>query len=143
VSWGALGLVKAVHIGALLVLLWASLRKNMLLTLVGLTAANAQRAAGFDKLSAGAAGIMLLTGLAMALWLAKSPAYYAWSAAFWVKMLIFVVASGLIVWTKVFIRKARSQALSPVPAAVRWVLRLDFAGILLMAALGYTVARGF
>ena len=142
-SWGALGLVKAIHICALLALLWASLRKNMLLAPARLTGANAQRTARFDKLSAGAAGIMLLTGLAMVLWLAKPPAYYAGNAAFWVKMLIFVVASSLIVWTKVFIRKAKSQALSPVPAAVRWVLRLDFAGILLMAALGYAVARGY
>ena len=136
-------MVKAIHIGAFLALLWASLRKNMLLAPVSLTGANAQRTARFDKLSAGAAGIMLLTGLAMALWLAKPAAYYAGNPAFWFKMAIFIVASGLIVWTKVFIRKAKSQAISTVPAAVRWVLRFDFFGILVMAALGFAVAHGF
>ena len=114
----------------------------MLLAPTSLTGANAQRTARFDKLSAGAAGVMLLTGLAMALWLAKPVAYYAGNPAFWLKMAIFIVASSLIVWTKVFIKKAKSQTLSTVPAAVRWVLRLDFAGILMMAALGLAVAHG-
>jgi putative membrane protein len=138
----ALAAVKALHMLVLLALLWSSLRKNMLLTPASLTAANALRTRGFDKLSAASAGVMLLTGLAMALWLAKPFAYYAGHPAFWVKMAVFVVASGLIVWSKVFIRKATSQASSSVPAAVRWVLRLDFAGLLLMAALGFVIAHG-
>jgi putative membrane protein len=143
VSVGALGWVKAMHVAALLALLWASLRKNMLLSPASLTAANAQSVVRFDKLSAGAAGVMLLTGLAMALWLAKPLAYYVGNPAFWLKMAIFVVASGLIVWTKLFIREARSWPLSAVPISVRWVLRFDFAGILVMAALGLVVAHGF
>lgn len=138
-----LSLVKALHLSALLALLWSSLRKNIFLTPANLTGANAQRTANFDKLSAGAAGVMLLTGLAMLLWVGKPTAYYIGTFAFWLKMTIFVVASGLIVWTKVFIRRAKSQRLSPVPRSVRWVLRLDFAGILLMAALGFVVAHGY
>jgi putative membrane protein len=138
----ALAAVKALHMLALLALLWSSLRKNMLLTPVNLTAANALRTRQFDKLSAASAGIMLLTGLAMALWVAKPFAYYAGHPAFWLKIAVFIVASGLIVWSKVFIRKATTQATSPVPAAVRWVLRIDFAGLLLMAALGFVIAHG-
>ncbi len=138
----ALTLVKGLHLLALLALLWASLRKNMLLAPASLTVANAQRTRRFDKLSAAAAGTMLLTGLAMALWFAKPFAYYAGHPAFWVKIAIFILASGLIVWTKVYIRKATNQDVSAIPAAVRWILRIDFAGLLLMAALGYVIARG-
>lgn len=140
-SLDALALVKAIHISALLALLWASLRKNLLLTAASLTTVSAKQTAGFDKLSAAAAGTMLLTGLAMVFWLAKPSAYYFANPAFWLKMVVFVVASGLIVWTKGFIRQAKTQAVSPVPAAVRWVLRVDFAGILLMAALGIAIAH--
>jgi putative membrane protein len=138
----ALTAVKALHMLALLALLWSSLRKNMLLTPTSLTAANALRTRRFDKLSAASAGIMLLTGLAMALWLAKPFAYYAGHPAFWLKIVVFIVASSLIVWTKVFIRKATTQPTSNVPPAVRWVLRLDFAGLMLMAALGFVIAHG-
>ncbi len=139
----SLGLVKALHLGALLVLLWSSIRKNIFLTPASLTGANAQRTANFDKLSAGAAGVMLLSGLAMVLLLGKPTAYYAANPAFWFKLAIFILASGLIVWTKVFIRQAKSQVSSTVPQAVRWILRFDFAGILLMASLGFAVARGY
>jgi uncharacterized membrane protein len=138
----ALAAVKALHMLALLALLWASLRKNMLLTPASLTAANALRTRRFDKISAASAGVMLLTGLSMALWFAKPFAYYAGHPSFWLKMAVFIVASSLIVWTKVFIRKATTQPTSPVPAAVRWVLRIDFAGLLMMAALGFVIAHG-
>jgi putative membrane protein len=134
--------VKALHMLALLALIWASLRKNMLLSAPQLTGDNALRTKRFDKLSAASAGVMLLTGAAMALWLAKPTAYYTHHLAFWIKMTIFVVASALIVWTKVFIRKASTHAALPVPGAVRWILRLDFTGLLVMAALGFVIAHG-
>jgi putative membrane protein len=134
--------VKALHMLALLALLWASLRKNMLLSAPQLTGNNALRTRRFDKLSAASAGVMLLTGVAMALWFAKPTAYYLHHSAFWAKMAIFVVASALIVWTKVFIRKATTHATLPVPGAVRWILRLDFMGLLVMAGLGIVIAHG-
>jgi putative membrane protein len=134
--------VKALHMVALLALLWASLRKNMLLSGPHLTGNSALRTRRFDKLSAASAGVMLLTGGAMALWLAKPTAYYLQHPALWIKMAIFVVASGLIVWTKVFIRKATIHDTLPVPSAVRWILRGDFAGLLAMSALGFVIAHG-
>ncbi len=134
--------VKALHMVALLALLWASLRKNILLSNPELTGNNALRTRRFDKLSAASAGIMLLTGLAMVLWLAKPAAYYLHHPAFWAKMAIFVAASALIVWTKVFICKATTHAALPVPSAVKWILRGDFAGLLVMAALGFVIAHG-
>jgi putative membrane protein len=135
-------LAKSIHMIALVALLWASLRKNMLLTTTNLSNQNAIKTAKFDKVSAASAGIMLLSGLAMLLWLAKPSAYYFALPAFWLKIVIFVIASALIVWTKTFIRQAKSQDVSAIPKTVRSILRLDFLGLLVMASLGILIAHG-
>jgi putative membrane protein len=134
--------VKMVHMIALVVLVWASFRKNMLISAPNLTNTNAVKTARFDKLSAVSAGIMLLSGLTMLLWVAKPSAYYFALPAFWLKVTVFVLASALIVWTKTFIRHAKTQHSSPIPNAVRWILRFDFLGLLAMTILGIIVAHG-
>lgn len=138
-----LAFVKSIHMIALGALLWASFRKNTLLSAANLSTQNAIRTARFDKLSAASAGIMLLSGLAMLFWVAKPSAYYFALPAFWIKIAIFIVASALIVSTKTFIRQAKTQNSSPIPKAVRWILRLDFLGLLAMASFGIIVAHGF
>jgi putative membrane protein len=138
----AMFLVKTVHMIALIVLLWASFRKNILLSKQNLSNQNAIKTARFDKVSAASAGIMLLSGLAMLFWLAKPSAYYFALPAFWLKISIFVIASALIVWTKTFIRQAKSQDVSTIPKTVRSILRLDFLGLLVMASLGILIAHG-
>jgi uncharacterized membrane protein len=137
----ALVLVKTTHMAAMVALLWASLRKNVLLSALSLTNENANKTARFDKLSAASAGIMLLSGLTMLFWVAKPSTYYFALPAFWLKIAIFVVASALIVWTKTFIRHAKTQNSSPIPNAIRWIMRFDFLGLLAMISLGIIVAH--
>jgi putative membrane protein len=141
-STTALVLVKSIHMIALVALLWASFSKNVLLYADKLTTENAIKTGRFDKLSAASAGIMLLSGLTMLFWVAKPSAYYLALSAFWLKIAIFIVASALIIWTKTFVRQAKTQNPSPIPKAVRWILRFDFVGLLVMAALGIVIAHG-
>lgn len=140
----ALTLAKMVHIVSLLGLLYASLQKNRLLRPAQVELANVQRLRRFDKLSAATAGLMLLSGLAMMLIVGKPTAYYTTHPGMLAKLTIFCVASALVVWTKVAFRQAltNAQAMWPVPRAVRTVMYADFVGLIVMALLGYWVARG-
>ena len=137
-------LTKSVHLLALLGLLWASFQKNRLLLPPALTQSQLARVRRFDKLSAATSGVMLISGAAMLLWLAKPTVYYLAHPGFQVKMVLFVVASALVVWTKVHFRRAiaSGDAQWAVPTTVRWILRLDFLGLLAMGTLGSMVARG-
>ena len=137
-------LTKSVHLLALLGLLWASFQKNRLLVPPTLNQSQLSRVRRFDKLSAATSGVMIVSGAAMLFWLAKPTAYYLLHPGFQVKMALFVVASALIVWTKVSFRRGISSGDEQwvVPAKVRWILRLDFLGLLVMGTLGGMVARG-
>ena len=140
----AMMLAKTVHLLALLGLLWASFQKNRLLSPQILSQPELSRVRRFDKLSAATSGLMLLSGAAMLFWLAKPTAYYMSHPGFLAKMCLFLLASALIVWTKLSFRRgiASGDAQWLVPARVRWILRMDFVGLLVMGALGSMVARG-
>jgi uncharacterized membrane protein len=135
-------LVKTIHYLSLAALLWASFSKNKLLMPNVLNIEQVQRVLRFDKLSAAAAGMMLLTGAAMALWFAKPTAYYVNNPWFWFKLSIFFVASALVIVSKRAAARATGGKDWAVTQQVRWILRIDFLGILAMLALGVLIARG-
>ncbi len=135
--------LKMLHVLALFALLLSSFRKNLLLRPWQISNASAQALRRWDKLSAAAAGVALLTGLAMLFGYAKPTSYYTAQPMFWLKMALFFSASAWIIATKMFFRKAAAASQpAAVPTHVRWALRYDFVGLVLMAAIGYALAHG-
>ncbi len=137
--------IKAVHYIALVALLWASFSKNKLLMQRALSVQQVQRVLRFDKLSAAAAGLMLLSGASMALWFAKPTAFYINNPWFWLKLSIFTAASALVILSKFRLRAAAQVTGGKgwiVTNQVRWILRIDFVGIVVMLFLGVLIARG-
>jgi uncharacterized membrane protein len=140
----ALLALKATHYVALFLLLWASLQKNRLLTPSAITTENLARVMRFDKLSSATAGVMMLSGLAMLMWFAKPTAYYLANEWFWLKMALFVLASSLVVLSKLELRKALSHSQGSawtVTRKVRGILRFDLVGLWVLVALGLSIAR--
>lgn len=135
--------VKIIHYLCFAALLYGSAMKNWLLRPASISLAQVQHIRRFDKLSGAAAGVILLTGLAMLLWLAKPTIYYLTQSLFIFKISIFVVASSLIVLTKIAFKQAlaSTEAIWAVPSKVKIILTIDLIGLLVMAVLGYLVAH--
>jgi uncharacterized membrane protein len=97
----------------------------------------------FDKLSASMAGLLVVSGLSMILWLAQPSGLYLASSLFWLKMTLFMVASALVIWTKVDFRKAAARGGDWAPSArVRAILGFDLFGLFVLAAMGRWLAAG-
>lgn len=139
----ALLFVKTLHYLCFAALLYSSAMKNWLLRPMSISKAHLLRVRRFDKLSGAAAGIILLTGLAMLLWLSKPTGYYAAQPKFWLKISIFIVASGLIVLTKIAFKRALTKDAGAwaVPRGVKAILIFDFWELLAMAVWGYLIAH--
>jgi putative membrane protein len=136
-------IVKIIHYLCFSALLYSSAMKNWLLCPARISLAQLQRLRRFDKLSGAAAGVILLTGLAMLLWLAKPTGYYLSQPLFLLKISIFVIASSLIVLTKIAFKRAlaSAEALWTAPRKVKLILAIDLSGLVMMAVLGYLVAH--
>ena len=136
-------MIQLAHIGIALLCVFASLSKNVLVWRGPLGPPQIAQIRLFDKMSASAAGLLVVTGIAMVVWLAKPSVFYLSSPIFWSKMVLFLVASALIVWTKIDFRTAAlsGQAWTP-PVRVRAILAFDFVGLFVLMALGRWIAVG-
>jgi putative membrane protein len=139
----ALLVVKTIHYLCFAALLYSSAMKNWLLRPARISLAQVQCVRRFDKLSGAAAGVILLTGLAMLLWLAKPTGYYLSQPLFILKISIFVIASSLIVLTKIAFKRALAsdEAAWTAPRRVKVILAIDLIGLVMMAVLGYLVSH--
>jgi uncharacterized membrane protein len=136
-------LIQWVHIAFAALCIFASLRKNLLVWQPTMSAQDIAIARRFDKLSASMAGLLVVSGLSMILWLAKPSGLYLASSLFWLKMTLFVIASALVIWTKVDFKNAAASGSdwSP-PARVRVILGFDLIGLFALAAMGRWLAAG-
>jgi uncharacterized membrane protein len=137
-------LIQIAHIGFFLACIFASFSKNRLVWKTGLTAKDIVRVRMFDKISASAAGLLALSGLAMLFWFARPSSAYLENSLFWIKMALFIIASALVIWTKIDFKKALAddQPLWSPPSRVRAILAFDLMGLFVLAALGRWLAAG-
>jgi uncharacterized membrane protein len=135
--------IQFTHFMFLFLCLAASLGKNVIVWQGPINPAKLAQLRMLDKVTASAAGLLTLSGLAMLFWLAKPSGYYLTSPVFWVKMALFIAASALVIWTKVDFRRAAANVTdwSP-PLRVRAILVFDFLGLLILAFLGRSLAFG-
>lgn len=117
-----------------------SLAKNILLRRPDLTQGHLRILRWLDKLTASATGVLILTGLTLLFALAKPTRIFTDSPAFWLKMLLFVVISGLVIGTKRTLKRATPPWTAP--RRTRLSLMADLAGLPVLAGLGLYLAYG-
>ena len=81
--------VKAIHLAAFAACVVAGFMKNSLLRPLAVSPRDLARVKVFDTLSASSAGVLILTGITMALWLAKPTTYYVHNPVFGLKLALF------------------------------------------------------
>ena len=115
-----------------------------------LTLANARRLQVTDAVLGGAAGVLLVAGLARVFWFEKGAAYYFSSHAFLTKFGLFIIVGLLsIVPTMEFLswRKAIAQGQAPVVPAdkirrMRMIIHIELAAIVVIILCAAIMARG-
>lgn len=137
--------LKTLHIIALFFLFLASLFKNVWISKKPFQGRHLRQLKIADKVSGAAAGIMVGSGLYMLLGEQSNHLFRLQQPVFWIKMLILVVASLLIIVTKIYFSKTKLNA-SPdsleIPKWIVLILRFDLASIVLMALLAVIMVRG-
>jgi putative membrane protein len=137
--------IKFFHLLALLFLFAASVVKNLLLTQTSIESQTIQRCRTADQVSGAAAGIVVLTGIGLLYLSPKGSAFYTANSFFWVKIAVLVIASALIVRTKIFFREQAKRTefdAVEVPRSIVGILKFDLASLVLMAYLGVLIVNG-
>lgn len=137
--------VKFTHLLSLLLLVCSSLAKNLLVGAKPFDAKSIARCRTADRVSGAAAGVIVLTGIAMIYGSPKGAGFYTSNPSLWIKVAILVVASVLIVRTKVFFRSAakiQPNGAVDVPAVIPSILKVDLLSLVVMTYLGVLVAYG-
>jgi putative membrane protein len=137
--------IKFFHLLALLFLFAASVLKNLLLTQTSIESQTIQRCRTADQVSGAAAGIVVLTGIGLLYFSPKGSAFYTANSFFWLKIAVLVVASALIVRTKIFFREQAKRTefdAVEVPRSIVGILKFDLASLVLMAYLGVLIVNG-
>ena len=138
--------IKCLHIMTLLLLFSSSLAKNILVAQTPFNCQLAHWARIADRASGAAAGLAVLSGLALVWLSSKGAVFYTTNSLFWLKIALLVVASGLIIRTKFFFKQQASvahQAAVPMPRDIPTILKFDLASLLVMACLGVMLASGY
>lgn len=136
--------VKFAHLIALLLLFCASMAKNLLLTARPLEAIGIDRCRTADRLSGVAAVFIVVSGAGLIYLSPKGIDFYTANSSLWIKIAVLILASALIVRTKVFFRSAAKApaAAIDVPSAIPSILKFDLASLVVMTYLGVLVAYG-
>lgn len=136
--------LKTLHIVALLFLFSASLFKNIWVSKKSLQLSPLRQLKIADKVSGVAAGVMVGSGLYMLLGEQSAHLFRLQQPVFWIKMLILIVASLLVIWTKIYFAKASLNATHNgviIPRFIVFILRFDLASIVMMIVLAIMMVR--
>jgi putative membrane protein len=115
-----------------------------------LTVATARKLAITDAVLGGAAGLLLVAGLARVFWFEKGAAYYFHNHAFLTKFSLFIVIGLLsIVPTIEFLswRRALKQGQTPVVTApklkrLRMIIHMELAAVVIILLCAAIMAKG-
>lgn len=137
--------VKFLHLASLVFLFCASIFKNITVSRRPFTESEVYRCKLADKVSGAAAGLMVLSGFGLLYVSPKGAPYYFGHILFWVKMALLVIATLLILRTKVFFRKhgiQKSTKIVSAPGFLIPTLRFDAISLLAMVLLAVLFANG-
>lgn len=137
--------LKFLHLLSLISLFAASLAKNLLVARVRVSSENLVLCAAADRASGAAAAVVVVTGLGLLYFSAKGSSFYTSNGLFWLKLFLLLLASALIIRTKLFFRKQAKAASSTnveVPATISKVLKFDLASLVVITYLAVLVVNG-
>jgi putative membrane protein len=107
-----------------------------------LSAASARRLARTDMILGISAGVLLAAGLLRVFYFEKGAAYYFHSAAFLAKLVLFALVAALSIYPTVkFISWRKGIDAASVPA-VRRIIHLEMAGVVLIVLFAALMADG-
>lgn len=98
-----------------------------------------------DLVYAIAVVVVLLTGFAQWLWVAKPAEFYSRNPVFHVKLTLFLVVGLVSIYPSVFFGKQRKgdpSEMVAVPKGIAWSVRIELFLLLLMPLLASMMARG-
>lgn len=136
-------LIRYLHLIAVVVLIGAVIIENMAAG-KEISAEDARNLAKVDAVYGISAGVVLLCGLALWLWVGKPSAFYTANPVFHAKLALFVIVALLSVYPTLFFirhRKTEQEKLT-VPVAVIRLLRLELVVLAIIPVLAYLMARG-
>ena len=108
-----------------------------------LDAALARRLAGTDIVVGISAGVLLVVGMLRVQYFEKGAAFYQHNAAFIAKMALFVAVALLSIYPTLKFRSWRTKTPDAAGvAAIRRVLHLELAGVVLILLCAALMARG-
>ena len=137
--------LKFLYLLSLISLFAASLAKNLLVARVQVSSRNLLHCATADRASGAAAGVVVVTGLGLLHFSAKGSTFYTSNGLFWLKLLMLLLASALIIRTKLFFRKEAKAASSTsveVPGTISKILKFDLASLVVITYLAVLVVNG-
>jgi uncharacterized membrane protein len=137
--------VKFTHLISLLLLFSASLAKNLLLLARPVNESAISKCRTADRVSGVAAVFIVVSGAGLIYLSPKGMDFYTANSSLWIKVAVLILASALIVKTKVYFRVAAKSlvpALIDVPAVIPSILKFDLGSLVVMTYLGVLVAYG-
>jgi putative membrane protein len=137
--------LKFLHLLSLISLFAASLAKNLLVAKVQVPSRNIELCRVADRVSGAAAGLVVFTGAGLLYFSAKGSGFYTSNGLFWLKIFLLLLASALIIRTKLFFRKETKAASSTnidVPATISKILKFDLASLAVITYLAVLVVNG-
>ncbi len=136
-------LIRYLHLLAVVVLIGTVIIENMAVKRE-ISGEDARNLAKVDAVYGVSAGVVLLCGLALWLWVGKPSEFYTPNPIFHAKLTLFVIVALLSIYPTVFFirhRKAEQEKLA-VPVAVIRLLRLELILLAVIPVLAYLMARG-
>ncbi|MCB1670286.1 MAG: DUF2214 family protein [Gammaproteobacteria bacterium] len=134
---------RYLHIIAILVLAGALLIENMAIAR-RISGEDARNLARVDAVYGISAGLVLLFGLTLWLWVGKPATFYSTNPLFQLKLGLFVLIALISLGpTRFFLRHRRSEAAElAVPRPLIWALRIEIILLLCLPVLAVLMARG-
>ena len=136
-------LFRYLHFIAIIVLAGALVIENLAISRT-ITREDARNLARVDAVYGISAGLVLLFGLILWLWVGKPAEFYTDNPLFHAKLGLFVLVGLLSIYPTVFLlrnRKTEAETL-PVPAVIPWLLRAELVLLLFIRVLAVLMARG-
>ncbi|MDE1463430.1 DUF2214 family protein [Spartinivicinus poritis] len=139
-------LTKYIHLLAILLLFSTCVAEHLLIS-DRMQRAEVKRLAKVDVFFGVSAFIVLLSGLAMMLWVGKPTEYYLANWMFHLKFTVFIVVALLSIYPTIYFIKTRKAGeltdMVELPKIIKIIIRVELLGIIILPLLGVMMASGF
>lgn len=136
-------LIRYLHFIAILTLASVLVVEHLLLK-AEMSAVEIKRIAIIDMIYGISAGVILITGLLLWLWVGKPTEFYSQNPIFHIKLTLFLTIGLLSIYPTVFFLKNRrtNTEVLAIPKAIIMIIRVELLLLLLIPLLAVLMAQG-